>query len=208
MLSSPFSPPLSTWPRIHRNGSGPPRPRSTTRTTPACSTTYSRPLPSGATAMCTGSRKPCATCCSVTFGKPASAGGSTQGMAACAADAPSNAANRLAQTRCREGETLRTHHVGDLVVVEEKAGQRIPVGILTDRDLVIEILAKDVDMNAVTVGDVMSGELLTARASDGLYETLQRMRAKGVRRVPVVNAGGGGGGRVGVGGRARSVGRA
>ena len=87
-------------------------------------------------------------------------------------------------------QLMREQHVGDLVVVEEKGGRRIPVGILTDRDLVIEILAKDVDMNTVTVGDVMSNELLTARESDGLYETLQRMRAKGVRRVPVVDAGG------------------
>jgi len=75
-------------------------------------------------------------------------------------------------------QLMREQHVGDLVVVEEKGGRRIPVGILTDRDLVIEILAKGVDMNAVTVGDVMSSELLTARESDGLYETLQRMRAK------------------------------
>lgn len=85
---------------------------------------------------------------------------------------------------------MREQHVGDLVVVEEQAGRRIPVGILTDRDLVIEILAKDVDMNAVAVGDVMSSELLTANENDGLYETLQRMRAKGVRRVPVVDVGG------------------
>jgi CBS domain-containing protein len=87
-------------------------------------------------------------------------------------------------------QLMREQHVGDLVVVEEKGGRRIPVGILTDRDLVIEILAKNVDMNAVTVGDVMSSELLTARENDGLYETLQRMRAKGVRRVPVVDTGG------------------
>jgi CBS domain-containing protein len=87
-------------------------------------------------------------------------------------------------------QLMREHHVGDLVVVEEKAGRRIPVGILTDRDLVLEILAKDVDMNTVTVGDVMSSELMTARESDGLYETLQRMRAKGVRRVPVVDVSG------------------
>jgi CBS domain-containing protein len=87
-------------------------------------------------------------------------------------------------------QLMREQHVGDLVVVEEKGGRRIPVGILTDRDLVIEILAKNVDMNAVTVGDIMSSELLTARESDGLYETLQRMRAKGVRRVPVVDTGG------------------
>jgi CBS domain-containing protein len=87
-------------------------------------------------------------------------------------------------------QLMREHHVGDLVVVEEKAGRRVPVGILTDRDLVIEILAKDVSANNVTVGDVMSSELLTARESDGLYETMQRMRAKGVRRVPVVDING------------------
>lgn len=86
---------------------------------------------------------------------------------------------------------MREHHVGNLVVVEEAAGRRVPVGILTDRDLVIEILAKGVDMNAVTVGDIMSGELITARETDGIYDTLQRMRAKGVRRLPVVDAGGG-----------------
>ena len=82
---------------------------------------------------------------------------------------------------------MREHHVGDLVVVEEKNGRRIPVGILTDRDLVVEILAKEVDMSTLRVGDLMIEELVTARESDGLYETIQRMRAKGVRRVPVVD---------------------
>jgi len=87
-------------------------------------------------------------------------------------------------------QLMRDHHVGDLVVVDEQAGRRVPVGIVTDRDLVIEILAKQVEPGSVTVGDVMSGELVTARESDGLFDTLQRMRAKGVRRVPVVDAGG------------------
>lgn len=83
---------------------------------------------------------------------------------------------------------MREHHVGDLVVVEEKNGRRIPIGILTDRDLVVEILAKEADMNSLTVGDLMIEDLVTAREGDGLYETIQRMRAKGVRRVPVVDA--------------------
>lgn len=82
---------------------------------------------------------------------------------------------------------MREQHVGDLIVVETGSGRRIPVGILTDRDLVVEILAKEVDPGAVTVGDIMSSELVTARESDNLYDTMQRMRAKGVRRVPVVN---------------------
>lgn len=87
-------------------------------------------------------------------------------------------------------QLMREHHVGDLVVVDEQAGRRVPVGILTDRDLVVEILAKQVEPGSVTIGDVMTGELVTAREGDGLFDTLQRMRAKGVRRVPVVDAGG------------------
>jgi CBS domain-containing protein len=85
---------------------------------------------------------------------------------------------------------MREQHVGDLVVVDERGSRRVPVGILTDRDLVVEILAKEIDMNSVTVGDVMSSELMTVGEGDGEYEAMQRMRAKGVRRVPVVDAGG------------------
>jgi CBS domain-containing protein len=86
---------------------------------------------------------------------------------------------------------MREHHVGDLVVVDEKAGKRIPVGILTDRDLVVEILAKDVDINTVNVGDIMSDDLITAHETDAIYDTLQHMRAKGIRRLPVVDSDGG-----------------
>ena len=85
---------------------------------------------------------------------------------------------------------MRDEHVGDLVVVEEVSGRRLPVGILTDRDLVVEILAKEIDLAAVTVGDIMTREPITARESDSIYDTMQRMRAKGVRRIPVVDTGG------------------
>jgi CBS domain-containing protein len=85
---------------------------------------------------------------------------------------------------------MREYHVGDLVVVEERAGKRVPVGIVTDRDVVIEVLAEGVDMQGVTVGDVMSFELVTAREHDDLFDTIKAMRAKAVRRVPVVDASG------------------
>ncbi|QJD31175.1 CBS domain-containing protein [Methylococcus geothermalis] len=84
-------------------------------------------------------------------------------------------------------KVMRQHHVGSVVVVEESEHGCKPVGILTDRDLVVEILAKEVAPEAVTVGDVMSFELVTAREQDGLWETLQRMRVNGVRRIPVVD---------------------
>jgi len=82
---------------------------------------------------------------------------------------------------------MREHHVGDLVVIKEKTGKRIPVGIVTDRDIVLEVIAEGVDMDDVSVGDIMSDKLVTARESDGLLETIKLMRAKGIRRLPVVN---------------------
>ncbi len=88
-------------------------------------------------------------------------------------------------------QLMRQFHVGDLVVTEERNGSRVPIGILTDRDLVVEVLAENVAADSVNVGDVMSPEIITARESDGIYETIQRMRTNGVRRIPVVNERGG-----------------
>jgi CBS domain-containing protein len=82
---------------------------------------------------------------------------------------------------------MRDYHVGDLVVVEERDGQRIPVGIVTDRDIVIEVIAEEVAFDEVTVEDIMSLEIVTAREGDDLLDTLKRMRTHGIRRVPVVN---------------------
>lgn len=82
---------------------------------------------------------------------------------------------------------MREYHVGDLVVVKEKTGKRVPVGIVTDRDIVLEVIAEGVGMDDVCVGDIMSDNLVTARESDGLLETIKLMRAKGIRRLPVVN---------------------
>jgi CBS domain-containing protein len=84
-------------------------------------------------------------------------------------------------------QLMRSHHVGTLVVVDPSQGKNPrPVGIITDRDIVIEIVAQEVDMGSATVGDVMSGNLVTARESDDLFDTIKMMRSKGVRRVPVL----------------------
>jgi CBS domain-containing protein len=82
---------------------------------------------------------------------------------------------------------MREHHVGGLVVVQEKSGKRVPVGIITDRDLVIEVIAEGVDMRDISVGDIMSDQLVTAREGDDLLETLKMMRAQGIRRLPVID---------------------
>ena len=86
---------------------------------------------------------------------------------------------------------MRQHHVGDVVVVEERNGVRVPVGIVTDRDLVVEIMAPDIVQMFITVGDVMGLNLVTIQESMGVYESIQYMRGKGVRRLPVVDGKGG-----------------
>jgi predicted transcriptional regulator len=84
-------------------------------------------------------------------------------------------------------QLMRTHHVGDLVVVEDKGGQKHPVGIVTDRDIVVEVVAAGVNPDALKVGDIMGLEVATVRESEGLFEALRYMRDKGVRRMPVVD---------------------
>jgi len=86
---------------------------------------------------------------------------------------------------------MRQNHVGTLVVVEEmNGGKRVPVGIVTDRDAVVEVMATGLDPNAITVGDIMEPDLVTARENEGVLETMQIMRYKGVRRLPIVDKAG------------------
>ncbi len=83
---------------------------------------------------------------------------------------------------------MRHYHVGSLVVVDEVDGKRVPIGILTDRDVVVEIDAMDLDAKVITAGDIMSQELVTVPESKGVLETIEIMRFKGVRRAPIVDA--------------------
>lgn len=83
---------------------------------------------------------------------------------------------------------MRSAHVGSLVVVD--AAQAM-VGILTDRDLALEVLGCGRDPEATTVAAVMSPDVLTARVDDDLWQTLYRMRRRGCRRVPVIDEAGG-----------------
>lgn len=86
---------------------------------------------------------------------------------------------------------MRDHHVGDVIVVDSNGIQPVPIGIITDRDIVVELIAKEVALDSVTVADVMTYDLFTAKERDGIWSTLECMRTRGIRRMPVVNEQGG-----------------
>jgi CBS domain-containing protein len=81
---------------------------------------------------------------------------------------------------------MRASHIGDVVVVDP-ADTRKPVGIITDRDIAVEIVAQGLAPGETKVGSVMSSPVLTLHEDDGFIEALDKMSARGVRRAPVVD---------------------
>ena len=83
---------------------------------------------------------------------------------------------------------MRMFHVGDLVVVHNQGDRRVPVGILTDRDIVLSAVASEAaHIHSLLVRDVMSSEIVTARDHESLMDALKKMQAHGVRRLPIIN---------------------
>jgi CBS domain-containing protein len=85
-------------------------------------------------------------------------------------------------------ERMREEHIGFLVVVpEQPRGPQPPLGVLTDRDIVVAVVAKRADPATLKVGDVMSIQPVVTGESDSIDLALRTMRRAGVRRLPVVN---------------------
>lgn len=84
-------------------------------------------------------------------------------------------------------QLMHDEHVGAVVIVDETNGRPIPVGILTDRDIAIEVVAFDVAARTITAGDLMGPTLAVARITDDLRAVLKIMHEHGVRRLPVVD---------------------
>jgi predicted transcriptional regulator len=83
---------------------------------------------------------------------------------------------------------MRMAHVGDLVVVEPRNGRHMPIGIITDRDIVMSVVAADPEhMHCLLVSDVMSTDLVTAQEQDTIEKGLKKMHEHGVRRLPIVD---------------------
>ena len=86
--------------------------------------------------------------------------------------------------RC--AQLMHDEHVGAVVIIDDIDGKLVPVGLLTDRDIAIEVVAFDVAAQTLTAGDLMTGELAMVRLTDDVLTVLATMREHGVRRLPVI----------------------
>lgn len=84
---------------------------------------------------------------------------------------------------------MREKHVGAVVVMTDSPPRR-PIGIITDRDIVIKVMAVANRRTFVSVDEVMSTNLVVAPGSTGIHEAVELMRDRGVRRLLVVGENG------------------
>ena len=83
---------------------------------------------------------------------------------------------------------MREHHVGSVVIVEHDQSRMRPVGMITDRDIAVGVVAQRLDPERTPVIGVMGTGVVSIGESEGVERALSRMRAEGVRRLPVVDA--------------------
>ncbi len=88
-------------------------------------------------------------------------------------------------------ELMRRFDVGDVVVVNEDDGIRRPIGLVTDRDITVKVVAFDLNPRQLDVDEIMLREVVTVDEAMPVEGVARRMKAKAVRRTPVVNEQGG-----------------
>lgn len=83
-------------------------------------------------------------------------------------------------------QIMREEHVGDVIIVEDDSNT--PTGIVTDRDLVVGVMAQDPDdLTRLLARDVCLAPLYTCYADECVEDVVERMSIEGIRRLPVVD---------------------
>lgn len=94
----------------------------------------------------------------------------------------------VGQSVFEAAKLMREHHVGSLIVVEDGGEGLEPRGIITDRDIVIGLVAKEItDLRGLDVEEVITRALVTVDETDTLSDAAELMRENGVRRLPVTD---------------------
>lgn len=79
---------------------------------------------------------------------------------------------------------MAEHSIGSIIVVEDNK----PVGIFTERDLLIRVVAAEKALDTTIVKDVMTADLIVATKGDSCASTYMKMKEKNIRHIPVIDA--------------------
>jgi len=89
-------------------------------------------------------------------------------------------------TAARVAKLMKTEDIGSVPICEDRQSKKL-VGIVTDRDLALQIVAESRDANSTKVRDIMTRQPVTCREDDDLQKALDAMEKNQVRRIPVVD---------------------
>jgi CBS domain-containing protein len=92
-------------------------------------------------------------------------------------------------TVAEAAEMMRHHHIGNVVVVDSRDGTSRPLGIVTDRDIVIEVVAPGLDPKGIRLSDLVQiqGPIETVEEGQSFAYAARMMAVRAVRRLPVVD---------------------
>jgi CBS domain-containing protein len=82
-------------------------------------------------------------------------------------------------------QLMKNADIGPILIVDNETSNTL-VGIVTDRDIVLKVIADGQDAKTTRVGDVMSKKLVTCRADDDVDIAMKSMAQFQLRRIPVV----------------------
>jgi CBS domain-containing protein len=86
----------------------------------------------------------------------------------------------------KAGALMKSENVGSIPVIESEKTKKL-IGIVTDRDLALQIVAAGRDAKSTKVADVMTNKIVTCRADDDVQKALDAMAEFQLRRIPVVD---------------------
>jgi CBS domain-containing protein len=86
----------------------------------------------------------------------------------------------------KAAELMKSQNIGSIPVIENEQSQKL-VGIVTDRDLALKIIAEGRDAKSTKVESVMTRKVVTCRADDDLQKALDAMAEHQLRRIPIVD---------------------
>jgi CBS domain-containing protein len=84
---------------------------------------------------------------------------------------------------------MRREHVGPVPVISDEQTREL-IGIVTDRDLAIKVVAESRDSNKTTVGEVMTNTIVACREDDDMSSAIAAMEEHQIRRIPVIDQSG------------------